>query len=360
MNLDFLDKHKFLKYQLYFLVGILILLIIGSMAVVMATVSQPNPPQPPAVSQNKIIKKTMARHIDGTAVKKGLENLYPVAVAIDNHFDSWPNYGLSQASLVYETPVEGSTTRFLAFFTPALGNNEISKIGPVRSIRPYFVDIANEYDALLAHAGGSPAGLQKIKELGVPNLEEIAWWGPEYYWRVYSRQAPHNLFTSSNNLAQGVIDWKLGDKIPDYRAWKFNNKINSSKRINKIKIKFSEAKIYNVAYQYSTSTNEYLRFQGGSEHVDGLNNNQIQAANVIVQFVPKAIILDSEGRKKINLIGKGKAWVFRDGKIIKGSWKKIDLNSRTIFYDNDKNEIEFRPGSIWIEIVPGNKRVEIN
>src|SRR3989338_2743968 len=343
------------------LVGILVL-IEGLFIYQLANIHQYNQ-QPVIIDYNAIAEENLiSRRIDGLVVNKGRENLAPVAVMIDNHFDSWPNYGLSRANIVYETNVEGSATRFLAIYTPKKDGNELAKIGPIRSTRPYFVELAKEYGALLAHSGGSPEGLKRIGELSVSNLEEIAWWGPDYFWRVYSRTAPHNLFTSSDNLAHAVIDWELKDKVPDYQAWQFNEQIktNNFAAANKIKIKFSAADVYDAAYEYSTSTQNYLRFQGGEKQIDALNNEQLAAQNVIIQFVPQKIVLDNEGRIKLNLIGQGHAWIFRNGIIIKGSWQKSDFNSRTIFYNEGGNEIEFKPGNIWIEILPGKREVAIS
>jgi len=76
--------------------------------------------------------------------------------------------------------------------------------------------------------------------------------------------------------------------------------------------------------------------------------------------VPQEVVLDNEGRIKLNLIGQGNAWIFRDGLIIRGNWQKSDYNSRTIFYDETGNEIKFKPGNTWIEILPGKKEVIIS
>lgn len=357
---------KILKYQLILLVGILVL---AEGLLIYQLVNIYRHDQPPAMTENNNIinninnkKKLISRRIDGLAVNDGQENLAPVAVIIDNHFNSRPNYGLSGASIVYETYVEGGATRFLAIYTPEKDRGQLAKIGPIRSTRPYFVELAKEYGALLAHSGGSAEGLKRIEELGVSNLEEIAWWGPDYFWRVYSRAAPHNLFTSSDNLASGVADWQLKDKMPNYQAWQFNEQIetNNFPAANKIKIKFSAAAVYDTAYEYSPTTQSYLRFQGDEKQIDALNNEQLAVQNVVIQFVPKEIVLDNEGRIKLNLIGQGNALIFRDGIIIKGSWQKSDFNSRTIFYNESGNEIEFKPGNIWIEILPGKREVAIS
>src|SRR3990170_2448321 len=75
----------------------------------------------------------------------------PLAVVIENHLDARPQSGLSKAELVYETLAEGGITRLLAIYLA-----EDTRLGPVRSNRPYFLDWVSEYKAGYAHVGGSP------------------------------------------------------------------------------------------------------------------------------------------------------------------------------------------------------------
>ena len=100
-----------------------------------------------------------ARILDGVYLSDGESEKYPVAVMIDNKYEARPWSGLSYAGLVFEAPVEGGITRFLAVYS---SSREIKKIGPVRSIRPYYLDWASGYGALMAHIGGSPAALADI------------------------------------------------------------------------------------------------------------------------------------------------------------------------------------------------------
>ncbi len=361
-----------IKYQLIILVGILIILeglLIWHLYYISHIKIETTPKNNNyrILNQAKQVNKqtnNCQQHINGMVCQTGKDNLYPVAVSIDNQYEAWPNYGLSQAKLVYETLVEGGVTRFLAFFTPDTEDDlklSVEKIGPVRSVRPYLVTIAKEYNALLAHAGGSPQALKLIKEIALPNLEEIAWWGPDYFWRVYSRQAPHNLFTSSKKLSQALIDWELSKNKPTYRPWLFSSQrqLTNYPLVKKIKIFFSDNPLYNVNYTYSTTTKTYFRRQGKQKHIDALTNQQIETKNVVIQWIPKEKILDNKGRLKLNLIGTGRALIFINGKEIKGKWEKHNIETRTIFYDSNNNEIEFKPGNIWVEIVPVDKEVKV-
>ena len=86
------------------------------------------------------------------------ENIWPIALMVDNNPDAWPQFGISKADLVYSTLVEGGATRFMAIFT----SKQLSKIGPVRSARPYYLTWAKGINALYGHSGGSAEAIQKI------------------------------------------------------------------------------------------------------------------------------------------------------------------------------------------------------
>ena len=64
----------------------------------------------------------------------------PLIVSIDNVGEAIPQSNLSYADMVYEFPVEGLQTRLEAVF---MGDFP-ECFGPIRSTRPYFVDLTRE------------------------------------------------------------------------------------------------------------------------------------------------------------------------------------------------------------------------
>src|SRR5690606_10910048 len=80
-----------------------------------------------------------------------------ISVMVDNFFAARPQHsGIRSASVVYEALAEGGITRLMLVFP----YQEITRVGPVRSARDYFVDLAEEYGGIYAHAGGSPLALE--------------------------------------------------------------------------------------------------------------------------------------------------------------------------------------------------------
>lgn len=71
-----------------------------------------------------------------------LKKRRPVAVMINNHSEARPQSGLNSADIVYETNAESGITRYLGIFW----SSAPEKVGPVRSLRQYYLEWASEYD----------------------------------------------------------------------------------------------------------------------------------------------------------------------------------------------------------------------
>lgn len=300
----------------------------------------------------------LRRFIDGVFVSSGNENLHPKAVMIENLVSTRPQSGLGQANMVYETLAEGGITRFLAFYADV--EKPLKEIGPVRSARPYFVAIAEEYGALYAHAGGSPealTGIQGTKK--ITNLDQISGDHP-YFWRADDREAPHNLFTSTELLERAARDKQVTES-GDFDPWKFKDDATLEERPQdgaELILNFSSTD-YRVRYMYDRETNTYYRYQGQEKHIDKLTNEQLHPKNILVQMTTSAVLETDTGRLSIETSGEGKALMYFDGQKKEGTWKKSE-SGRTIFYDENGREVEMNAGQTWIEVIPNDKEILYN
>ncbi len=296
------------------------------------------------------IGNKVRRYIDGVYVEKGEENFYPVAIMIDNHIDARPPCALSRANLVFEAEAEGGITRYLAFFA---GGDDLDKIGPIRSARPYFIDWAKEFSALYTHVGGSPEALVKMSRDNVFHLNEF--YNGDYFWRDKERDRPHNVFTSSELLNKYLLKKKKTEGR--YFPWFYKDDAGAMSRGDDklIKINYSLPG-YVVAWKYDKVDNFYTRYLDDKEHKDA-KGNFIKAKNVLIE-VAKAKETDAKLRLKMHTIGEGEAYICLDGFCKKGIWKKKNAGSRTRFYV-DGDEVKLNAGTTWVEVVRPEIEVEI-
>ncbi|MCX6740758.1 MAG: DUF3048 domain-containing protein [Candidatus Parcubacteria bacterium] len=289
------------------------------------------------------------RKINGQEVKSQDEaNLYPVAIMVENSADCWPQTGLDKADLVIEAITEASIPRFVAFYA---NNEEIKKIGPVRSARPYYLDWIEPFAPLYLHVGGAPEALQKIRsgKYDLIDLDQFFW--SEYYWRDKWRYAPHNVYTSSELIKEALTEKELTTPA-DYPTWKYKKDLEPEKRpeqVSDIKVNFSD-QYYKVRWVYNREENNYIRYQYGDLHKMS-DGEWIKAKNVIVQ-VNTMKVIDELGRKKIDTLGSGQAWIYRDGEKIEATWQKDSINDGLKYFDTNSNEIELNGGTTWIEVIP--------
>lgn len=281
-------------------------------------------------------------------------NMRPVAVTIDNYLAARPQDGLSEADVVFETLAEGGITRFLAIFQ----SQTPTTVGPVRSTRYYFNAWAAMVGAIFGHDGGNVDALHELPSLTtIYNEDSDRIVGP--FWRVSSRVAPYNEYTSVAGLRSYAA--QHGAAITG-STWTIphQNPAPPGQRgpAGTITIDFSYAP-YNVTWTYDPATNRYLRDMGGAPHIDPLTGKQIGAANVVVMFTSETPAYDpfTPGAIHMRTEGTGKAIVYRDGHVIPGTWQKNGVSGPLQWFDASGNQIALDPGPTWIEVVPNGNTV---
>jgi hypothetical protein len=277
--------------------------------------------------------------------------LRPIAVMIDNQAGARPQSGLVDADIVYEMPVEGKITRFLAIFH----HIETDKIGPVRSARPYFIDKALEFNAVYVHCGGSPQALDDIVGLKVAALNDLN--GDPCFWRAVDRKAPHNLYTSTRLMREVMVNKKLENKsAPEY--FKFSDDIFDidGKKTGEVNINYD--KKYKVGYKYDESQKSYYRLVNGEKVNDKETGEAITVVNIIFEKV-KTKVIDDVGRLELSNLGSGSGYFMTAGKLIEIEWSKNSRQGKTTYKDLKGNEITLNKGNVWIQVLPDYSTVEI-
>lgn len=358
------DKHKFLdKLKIFWskpknriiteiILGVIIITLVGIILYrwTQDQINSANNNEQSAKKETETIK--YPNILDGTSVAESLVERHPLGVMVENHVDARPQSGVSSASIVYEAIAEGGITRYLCLFS----SQDASKIGPIRSARTYFVDIAKEYNAYLAHVGGNYDALQQIIADKILDLDQFQNSG--YYYRDNSRKvsSEHTMYSSTGKLYE--LAAKKGYTTTNSFAplkFKDDSLVDNRPPSQKVSVDFGSSQ-YKVTYDYDQQNNVYLRSLAGQPDKDQANGQRITAKNIIIQEVSRTAtttVINEHGYN-FQLIGSGKAKIIRDGVSNEGSWSKSSGTSRTVFSDSSGKEVELNAGQTWIEIVhPG-------
>ena len=146
--------------------------------------------------------------LSGKALDKKYKHKRPFAFMFNNIEFAYPQTGTGRADILYEILAEGGITRLMGVFDYMKGD----RIGSVRSARHYYVDFANEFDAIFIHFGQTHYAIDEIKKLGVDTVSGLSWEGAKAFYRDNSIRAPHNAFASAKGIMQAVKDKKLRTK----------------------------------------------------------------------------------------------------------------------------------------------------
>ncbi len=324
-------------------------------------------------------------NLTGLEIQDASENSLPTfCIQIPNGSTDGarPQVGLTQASILYEAIAETGITRFAAIFQGA----DLSMIGPIRSLRPYYLEWDTPYDCTIVHDGGSTEALATVGNGQYRNLDEDF----RYMWKVDYIQGQYrywnNVFTSSNKLSQFNQDHGYRTSNPeafprltpievqnildhpshcpeDMECTSETDHITAD-HADTITINFTGLRDYIVHYQYNPENNSYLRSYGNGEaHMSYLCSNSLTnppEGCELQQIAPKVIIsmhvqehtMSDNYHESIQTTGSGKAEIFQNGKIITGTWEKSSPSSQIIFHNDNGEEINFTPGQIIIEAVP--------
>ncbi len=305
------------------------------------------------VSHPKVIPKTVASPLTGVQVYPALAARPVTGIMVENSLDARPQSGIQAAGVVFEAIAEGGITRFLTLYQ----ESKPQYIGPVRSLRPYYIDWATPFDAGIAHVGGSPEALKQIRTHG-KDLDQF--FNSAYYWRESSRAAPHNVYTS----------FKLMDKLNKHKGYKHSKFVSWPRKKTETPRKNPTVKAINIniasyyfnsRYTYDAKSNSYYRWEGGAKHLIITSPNdrhpqQLHPKVLIALVMPYGI--ESDGHhSEYGTYGRGTAIIFQDGGITKAVWHKKNRATQFSFTDANGKPVLLDPGQTWLVAVGAKNMV---
>jgi len=239
----------------------------------------------------------------------------------------------------------------------------------VRSARPYYAKIARAFNPIYAFFETYPQCYKVIEDLGMQALSVMAdrsanssITGQAPYWRDWTRSSvqEHTAFMSVAQLRQKAaqLGYLLTGNLPF--SYKADPPLSQRGELSNITVSFAThayaPKGFDLKYTYDKNLNAYLRQMGGYPHIDFNTGQQITAKNVVVMVSDIMGPLDKYGHMDVRTVGRGTAFIFQDGKAIRGTWERPDVYSPFIYKDSDGKQVNFTGGATWIAIVQGEDK----
>lgn len=289
----------------------------------------------------------------------------PIAIMIDNNVNAQPQSNLNLAYIVYEIIVEGNETRLMPVFKNVPDD---TVLGPVRSVRHYFLDYMNENDAVCGHLGQSPQAESDIKKFKIDDINgQIYDTGKarastSLFWREKHKKAPHNAYTSIGSLKQimkeqGYSMTSTKESVLNYVAEEVVLDGENDIIANNVTIPYASS--HKVKYVYNEETRRYTRYSKGKIQKDEATGEEITTKNIIITLVYNYTLDDGEnkGRQTLNNVGEANGYYITNGKAKKIICKKDSRTEATVYMDEFGNEINVNDGNTFINICPINANI---
>lgn len=381
-------KHSEHNHSLLFLI-LGIVFILGGAGCALFAIFRPHEEVPELNFPEIYATDTETKHystLTGLEISDESLNNTPVyCMQIPNGLDgARPQTSLNEAGVVFEAIAERGVTRFAAIFQNPTG----SIIGPIRSIRLYFLEWDTPFDCTIVHAGGSDDAIAAIRAGGYKDLTE----NYTYMYRGnYNYHLWNNLFTNANLLTKNSsdfgrtisnpkgftrltpedahknrVDSTIVEKLNITKAT-VNNTAKMTPKATNIELSFNNNYYFNVKYQYNANSNSYNRFYSdGNPHTvyvcpnadlynkdpqDRCEQTGLSPNVVVVIYVKESIAWDNY-HENITTTGTGKAVIFQNGIAITGTWSKPSVAEQIKFYDDSGAEVALVPGQTWVEAIP--------
>lgn len=285
----------------------------------------------------------------------------PVAVMINNIQEALPSSCTKQADIVYECMVEGGITRLLAIFS---NYEKLEKVGSVRSARHYYINIANEYDAIYSCYGQSEPA-KKLLEKGAIDVVNGYTYDPSFY-RDNDRVAPHNAYTDGEKLVAAIDHFKYRKEYKEDHKKVLNFReeeadLENGETANTIHTNFST---YSKPYMtYNAEKKVYERFEYNAPQIDNQapeDDNVLTFKNVLVLTSHYECINTENDLQELTQVGEGTGYYCTNGKAIPIKWKKENKNAITEYFTEDGKVLELNPGKTWISIIDDDQNAGVS
>ncbi|MFD1037104.1 DUF3048 domain-containing protein [Virgibacillus byunsanensis] len=289
--------------------------------------------------------------LTGVGTNKDTDNRI-VSIMVNNHQKARPQTGLSQADIVFEILAEGKITRLLAMFQ----SESPEVVGPVRSAREYYFDLAERYNALYIYHGAAGFIDDMIVNRGIHFLNGAIYDNDgNLFKRESFRRAPHNSYLQFGAVYD-VAETKGYNVTQSYEPLPFLNEEElgeiPGEDAGHVEIVYSDnpTTMNIVEFDYDKTNEKYTRYSDGEKTVELNTEEPIQVDNVFIVEATHQVV-DDAGRRAIDLETGGEAYLIQNGKVQQLQWENQDGK---IIPVRDGQPVGFAPGKTWVNVMPSS------
>lgn len=317
----------------------------------------------PVIEEREVVDGKMQSYLTGEWMDEAIANRRPIAVSIPNQKSCLPQYGITNASVIYQVPLRDNLTRLFCLFEDF---DDLDRIGPVRSIRDYMVYDALEHDAIVCHWGSAYYANDLLNSEMVDNISQattgiaVPTAGAFDRYDRPGKNSTDSAYMFVNGLMAGVekrgYSWDYDDTFePKFLFAKDGVTADYEDADTATKIWPGTQGNFNTVgayFEYDEATGLYDYYEYGEKLKDEHNGETLQVANVVLQ-VCYAEERDDHGYLIMEMhgpvTGDGTMYFFTQGKVVKGTWARMDGDEKPAhYYDEDGNEIVFNQGKTFI------------
>ena len=287
----------------------------------------------------------------------------PVAVMVNNVQKAMPQYGVSQADLIFEIPVEGDATRFMALYGDY---TKVPQVCPIRSCRYYFPALSQGFDAFYVNWGIDDTIADYLQALDLDQIEGITNTGglfgrdQEKLGQGYAVE--HTGFFDGTRLVSYIESKGLRTDLKEEKkgaAFLFNGMEEQLKPegsdCTQVDVQFGAQ---SSTFTYDAEKNVYLKQINGTPQTDAKTGEQLAFTNVLV-LETEISVRDEVGHKQIDWDGgaNAKGYYISNGGVQEIRWSKDENNEESYlrFFDLSGKEIKINRGKSYIALNYANK-----
>ena len=279
----------------------------------------------------------------------------PVAVMVENSPDARPQWGLSTPDVVIEGEVEAGITRMMWLYADA---QDIPKVGPTRSARHDYVELAEGFDAIYVHFGGSTYAYDAIKKDGVNDIDGMN--AGSTFARDTSRKVAkeHTAYTTGENVQKAIASKGYRTTARDGGISTFvfaeNKQTLSGGTCSSVRAVFSGN--YKHTFRYNTQDGLYYNYMNSSEMKDA-NGKTMAVTNVLILYTNVSPVQGSKSGHVDWDLSSGTGVYVSNGTYQNIKWSKGTASTPTAplkLTDANGGELKLNKGKMWIGFVPAS------